>query len=69
MTGTKQRLSRRLHGVGILDLRKSKLELSDDNAAAHFTELSDEQRYASPGHLALLKGSGDRNKSAEYQIR
>ena len=43
-----------LHSIGILDLRRSRLELSDDNAAEHFTALSDmEIRLA--GAIALLK--------------
>lgn len=55
-----------LHGVGILDLRKSKLELSDDNAAAHFTELSDaEIRLA--GALALLKAP-DKQKRGDLKF-
>jgi V/A-type H+-transporting ATPase subunit I len=43
-----------LHKAGILDLRKSALELADDNAAEHFTALSDTQiRLA--GAISLLK--------------
>ena len=43
-----------LHRAGILDLRKSALELADDNAAEHFTALSDtEIRLA--GAISLLK--------------
>ncbi|MGD0729108.1 MAG: V-type ATPase 116kDa subunit family protein [Candidatus Micrarchaeaceae archaeon] len=50
----KERLIQALHKLGILDLRKSKLNLSNDNAAEHFTVLSD-MEIKLAGALALLK--------------
>ncbi len=56
-----------LHKVGILDLRKSALELADDTAAEHFTALSDaEIRLA--GAIALLKKPKKVDKTGRHVV-
>ncbi len=51
----KRQLVSALHGVGILDLRKSALELNDDTAAEHFTALA-EAKVRLDGALTALRG-------------
>ena len=64
----RQRIVAALHTAGILDLRKSKLELADDSAAELFTELSDtEIRLA--GAIRLLKKPKNERKSEGTSLK
>jgi V/A-type H+-transporting ATPase subunit I len=57
-----------LHRAGLLDLRKSKLDLADDSAAEHFTELSDSEiRLA--GAIRLLKKPKEKKKQKHIPER
>jgi V/A-type H+-transporting ATPase subunit I len=60
----KQSLVSALHKLGMIDLRKSKLELADDLPASNFTKLSDTEIMLT-GAIAILKRPKPAKKGAK----